>query len=84
MFIKDTMLTVDDLQQRWVIFENHFNDLSIIEMILLFSQKKISKKGGGGKIATFARLGKIAHLSPLIQYEPLIITKKLTKIFIYF
>ena len=44
MFIKDTMLTVDDLQQRWVIFENHFNDLSIIEMILLFSQKKISNQ----------------------------------------
>lgn len=38
------MLTVDDLQQRWVIFENHFNDLSIIEMILLFSQKKISNQ----------------------------------------
>ena len=38
------MLTVNELQQRWVIFVHHRNDLSIIEMILLFSQKEISNQ----------------------------------------
>lgn len=38
------MLIVDELQQRWMIFVQHRNDLSIIEMILLFSQKEISNQ----------------------------------------
>ena len=42
MFIKDTMLTVDDLQQRWVIFENHFNDL---EKLILKVKELLKNEG---------------------------------------
>ncbi len=35
------MLTIDELQQRWNFFLHHRNNLDIIGMILLFSQKEI-------------------------------------------
>ena len=38
------MLTIDELHQRWAIFLHHRNDLSIVEMLLLFSQKEISNQ----------------------------------------
>lgn len=38
------MLTIEEHQQRWAIFLRHRNDLSIVEMLLLFSQKEISNQ----------------------------------------
>ena len=36
------MLAIEELKKRWLIFNRNRNNLSIVEMMLLFSQKETS------------------------------------------
>ena len=38
------MLAIEELKKRWLIFNRNRNNLSIVEMMLLFSQKEISNQ----------------------------------------